>query len=176
MFCCNCGKEILITQKFCTNCGAEQKNNEKFRGCMLKKTNNKFCKNFITFISNASLFLSGLIVSLLSLPIYIWFELKIRLPGDIRGVLLDYHNYEEIIIWDKAISALEILGVFCWVGIILLFSGIFIYIITVKGIIKKSKLRNICLFFIPIIIIIIIMISTYPALFNYESTFGYLIY
>lgn len=176
MYCSKCGTQLPDGANFCNNCGASVSSSTIPKVSTVEKPEDKSYNKVISFVKNAPLFISGLIMSLLTWPIYLWFELKIRLPGMVYSVLKDYGDYHEMRVWDKAISSSETLGIFCWVGIAFLVLGLVLYIVEAKGIIRKSKLRNTCLLAIPVIIMIAIAVCTYPAIFNYESTFSYIIY
>lgn len=176
MYCSKCGTQLSDGANFCNNCGANVGNSIPPMTSVIEKSEDKSYNKVVSFMRNAPLFISGLIMSLLTWPIYLWFELKLRLAGSVYSVLKDYGDYYEMSVWNKAISASETLGVFCWIGVILLVLGIVLYIVEAKRIIRKSKLRNICLLVIPIIIMLVIAVCTYPAIFNYESTFSYIIY
>lgn len=168
-FCQHCGKEIFDEAVICPGCGCSVQNTSTIS--TLGKPEDRSYNKVVSFIRNAPLFISGLIMSLLTWPMYLWFELNLRIPGSVYSLL----DFPEMKIWNNAISSSEILGIFCWIGVILPVLGIVLYLVEVKGIIRKSKLRNICLFIIPVVVAIIIVICAYPAIFNYKSTFSYLI-
>ena len=176
MYCSKCEMQLSDRANFCNNCGANVSSSTPPIASMVEKPEDKSYSKVVSFIRNAPLFISGLIMSLLTWPIYLWFEVTLRLPGNVYSVLKDYGDYYEMSVWDKAISCSETLGIFCWIGAILLVLGIVLYVVEVKRIIRKSKFRNICLLAITVIIMIVIAICTYPAIFNYESTFSYIIY
>lgn len=173
-FCINCGTQLSDEVNFCNNCGANISGFNASKMSVAENPEDKSNNKVVIFVKNAPLFMSGLIMSLLTWPIYLWFELIIRLPGAVYSSIKEWQVYNEMIVWDNAISSSETLGVFGCIGVIALVLGLVLYIIETKGIIRKSKLRNICLFAIPTITIIIIAICTYPAIFDYETTFSYL--
>lgn len=194
MFCNKCGAKTTNEDVFCSKCGTKINNiqsttedvwsnsydNSHNKQSATKEIwSNSYDNSYnkvVLFIKNAPLLISGLIMSLLTLPIHLWFELKIRLPGEIRGRLADYGDYHEMRVWDKAISSSDTLGVFCCIGIFVLILGMVVYINEYARGFRKSKLKTICFFIIPTVVIAIVAICTYPALFNYASTFSYLIY
>lgn len=170
MFCKNCGIQLDDGSNFCNNCGINVSGSELAKTTAVEKPKNKrgaFHNFLLSFLLSSPL----LIMNLWSWRIYQWFEFKLCLPGGVYMVMKDYKDYQKMQVWDKAISASEILVVFCWIGTVIYVLGMVLCIIEAKGIIRKSKLRSVCIFAIPAIVMIIVAICTYPAIFNYKSTF-----
>lgn len=166
MFCQNCGTELPNGSKFCNRCGAsiaEVQPTEKTVEKKEEQTQNKA----VGFIMRAPLFISGIVMALLSWPISAWFELGVRRAGEVWNYLDSYERQ----VWNNADTASSVLNVFLLLSIIFTVLGLVLYIIETKGILRKSKLRN-RLLLLPALIMVIVALLTYPALFQYAAVFA----
>ncbi|MBQ8249018.1 MAG: zinc-ribbon domain-containing protein [Clostridia bacterium] len=176
MFCNKCGSPLADGSAFCSKCGARIGSSDSPMFPPTASIDYKPENKAANFFKNASLLLSGLITCLLTWPMVAWFETDLRLAGAVYSLIKKYNDYGEKRVWDNAVTASELLSVFCFIGVALVVLGIVFFILRAKGVIPKSKIIPICCFAIPTAIIILIAIFTHPAIFRYESTFSYIIY
>lgn len=165
-YCTKCGKQLEDEALFCIVCGAKQ------TGEILKdkgKNDNNRDASAVSFFGKAALFLGGLIMTLLTLPGYIWFEAN-RLGGLVKSML----SYDESVVNNKAEIAKTILEYSGYLGLIILAFGIVLYILEAKKFFQESKIRSVCLFLIPVIVGVIVASCCYPFIFKFAITFAYL--
>ena len=165
MFCGKCGSKIPDDAGFCGRCGARV-----CRSGLLPADRPR--SRLTDFLKSCSLIFGGLIMSLLTWPMFLVFEFKIRLSGAAYSVIKDYGDINEIRVWDSAVQASDILGVLIWVSAAVFVAGIVLCIAERKGLLRASRIRSICCAAVPAAIGVMAAIATYPAIFDYIKTFA----
>lgn len=181
MFCSKCGKEVRAGDAFCDGCGAKVSvsTSSYGMGTVTKNEEKGECNKLILFFEKASLMLSALIMFLSTFLIKLWYG-SMQKTGSYIAVEKEYHSvyptYESarrIEVWDNAQSVADTLDVFLLIGAILFVLGVVLCVLEYMGKIHKSKVFNICCFFIPIAVAVIVAIYAYPAIDEYERLFSF---
>ena len=176
-YCHKCGTQLNDDATFCTACGEKlsensQKLNSDEKPTQSKSSNTfdykKFLSKALFYIKKAPLIFNGILMFLFSCPLYAHFQ-NIRLAG----IVYNYCNRQEKEIWDSAFSARDTLFAFIWISIILIGAGVAILLAEKNGKIKLSKQINNCLLYIPLALTAIIVLCTYPKIFEYKDTFTF---
>ena len=172
MFCGKCGSKIPDDSDFCGRCGAKVSRSGMTSATAAERPRGRLSE----FLKSCSLILGGLVMSLLTWPMFLWFEFEIRLSGTVYSVIEDYGDLHEMRVWDKAIQASDLLGVLIWVSAAVLVAGAALCIAERKGLLRASRTRSICCIAVPAAAGVMAALATYPAIFDYIKTFDYLIH
>ena len=182
MFCSKCGKEVRDGDAFCNGCGAKVSvsASSQSAGASAEIAEKREGNKPASFFEKASLMLSGAIMFLSTFLMQLYCESVREEYWNSIAMLKQYHRrnptYEsarEIEVWYNAQSVSETLDVFVLIGAALFVLGIVLFVLECKGKIHKTKPLNLCCFFIPIAVAVIVAIYAYPAIGEYERVFHY---
>lgn len=171
-YCATCGTKLAEEDCYCPNCGTGTE-----QEAITMNSRGK-ARNGLSFVGNmpVPLTVSGLIMSLLSLPGVAWFSSNFY--GTAYGLLKEYAQSpygesarRELTALERARFSSNCLEFFALGGLLLMIIGILLYVLEKKSIIRKSERRNLFLFAIPIIVAIIVAIFAYPTISYYIHTY-----
>ena len=182
-FCSKCGSQVDKDTIFCSSCGEKLlKTTEKNNTNTINQTDFLFkLKKIITtatlyikklpLVEKNPLLFNGIIMFIFSFPLHLYFE-EHRLPGLVLALL----NKEETNIWNKALSANDLLIFLGVVSIISILGEIIFIVLKNTDRYKRSETINNYCIWIPLVLTVVIVIYSYPRIINYLITMSYIIY
>ena len=169
MFCSKCGKEVHNGDAFCNGCGAKVSVGASSQsvGAYAEIAEKREGNKPASFFEKASLMLSGAIMFLSTFLMLLWYR------GAIGAFAWEYSDGREREVWYKTQAVVDNLDVLSFIGGALFVLGIVLFVLECKGKIHKSKQLNLCCFYIPIAVAVIVAIYACPVISEYERLFSY---